>query len=447
MRKRNLALIYGLAACMTVNSAVPAMAESAWGVVGEATASDDRSDGNKEPSGGHAAGGGDSVMDNSDADNTEEENKEEKNKEEGTETEKSDAPGEEKGDMSGEEEDGTSGEEKGDVSGEEDGTSGEEKGDVSGEEGDGTSEEVKGETSEDEKDDASGEEKSDAPEDEKSDLSGEEDNATSDEENGNVSEGEKGDLEKEENDDMAEGEKNDGEAAEAEDPESEKPAPEPLPELIKEPEMTDPMLAEALAAKASQQTEAEINQGDSWVADSNITVERVPELNEEGNPTGDSKLTLGNYHVPEDYTGYVNVKEIETAEDGSQKEITRVVYIKNGQIVTERDETGSGDGIGWREDADGWRFIKSDGVVVTDQYREIGGKGYYLNENGLMVTDQVVRVGYPTEENGYAWVAGYADSNGEIHESYKLYEQEDGRWYCTTLDGKEVPEGKILGKR
>ena len=432
MRKRNLVLIYGLAACMTVNSAVPAMAESAWGMVGEAaaTGSDSMQTGENDRE-AESGDSGNTETAAPDADNTKEEGTEEEK--DGTSGEEDDeTSGEEKGDVSGEEEDGTSGEEKGDVSGEEDGTSGEEKGDVSGEE-EGTSEEEKGETSEDEKDGASGEEESDAPEDEKSDMSGEGDNAASDEENGNVSEGEKGDLEKEENDDTAEGEENNEEAAEAEVPESAKPDPEPLPELTKEPEMTE--LAAALAAEASQQTEAEINKGDSWVADSNITVERVPELDGEGNPTGDSKLTLGNYHVPEDYTGYVNVKEIETAEDGSQREITRVVYIKNGQIVTERDETGSGDGIGWREDADGWRFIEGDGVVVTDQYREIGGKGYYLNESGLMVTDQVVRVGYPTEENGYAWVAGYADATGQIHESYKLYEQEDGRWYCTTLEG------------
>ena len=91
-------------------------------------------------------------------------------------------------------------------------------------------------------------------------------------------------------------------------------------------------------------------------------------------------------------------------------------------------------------DENGWYYIKN-GKLLTDGVYTIGGKSYYFDYNGLLMT------GTFSQYEEYEWIYRIADENGVLYENC-WYQDEYGDWYYALEDGVLVTDQiyKINGK-
>lgn len=112
--------------------------------------------------------------------------------------------------------------------------------------------------------------------------------------------------------------------------------------------------------------------------------------------------------------------------------------------------------IGWKEDRDGWYYLKSDGSYYKNTWQAIGGKWYYFGYDGYMLTgwQQIAGNTYYLSGNGdmqTGWLEYGKEwyflnpSNGVMQTGWNL---SNGRWYyMNPADGKMQTGWKYVGDR
>lgn len=98
---------------------------------------------------------------------------------------------------------------------------------------------------------------------------------------------------------------------------------------------------------------------------------------------------------------------------------------------------------GWVKDSGGWRFYTANDDYATDTFKKSGEYFFYLNDDGIMLTDQLV------DHDGNYY---YVDVNGAMAVNrWEKLNNEDGdtNWYYFGSNGKAKSDGwtTINGKR
>lgn len=101
---------------------------------------------------------------------------------------------------------------------------------------------------------------------------------------------------------------------------------------------------------------------------------------------------------------------------------------------------------GWYQDDDGWRYRQIDGTFVTNSWVKADGESYYMNENGIMLSDTVTPDGFYVNAKGEkqsympGWVQKdglwkYVQKNG-YYAASAWVQDADGNWYYFDMAGK-----------
>lgn len=93
---------------------------------------------------------------------------------------------------------------------------------------------------------------------------------------------------------------------------------------------------------------------------------------------------------------------------------------------------------GWVEEADGWRYLDSDGYYLTDTWKKKGDGMYYLDEYGKIATDRIINDEYYVDETGKRvtayWYSVYNEEETDLPDAPEYF------WYHFGKDGRAVKE-------
>ena len=182
-------------------------------------------------------------------------------------------------------------------------------------------------------------------------------------------------------------------------------------------------------------------------------------LPEGGQPT--LRITLwtnnGNMDTSERYIDVVHLP------DGTDPS-TLPAEVRKYLINTDGSDAGAYDGTitpGWHDTDAGKMYMKPDGSYVTSNWLSVDDEYYYMNENGILLTDTVTPDGYYVNSSGerqgympgwtqdadgrwrYIQKNGYYMSNGWMQDT-------DGRWYYFNMAAymeadTTTPDGYYVG--
>lgn len=118
------------------------------------------------------------------------------------------------------------------------------------------------------------------------------------------------------------------------------------------------------------------------------------------------------------------------------------------------------DAAGWIDTEAGRMYLKPDGTYVTGGWLVVDDQSYYMDQNGIMLTDTVTPDGYYVNSSGErqsympGWVQdgerwryvrknGYYAANGWVEDT-------DGKWYYFNMGGymeadARTPDGYFVG--
>ena len=100
---------------------------------------------------------------------------------------------------------------------------------------------------------------------------------------------------------------------------------------------------------------------------------------------------------------------------------------------------------GWQEEEDGtYRYLKPDGNYVTNGWMKLNDEEYYMDENGIMLTDTITPDGYYVTKSGTKsqYLPGWSeDEKGKRYVGKNGYYaastwvEDDGKYYYFDMSG------------
>ena len=138
-------------------------------------------------------------------------------------------------------------------------------------------------------------------------------------------------------------------------------------------------------------------------------------------------------------------------------EVRKYVINTDGSDAGAYNDT---DAAGWIDTEAGRMYLKPDGTYVTGGWLVVDDQSYYMDQNGIMLSDTVTPDGYYVNTNGerqsfmpgwvqdgerwrYVQKTGYYAANGWVEDT-------DGKWYYFNLGGymeadTRTPDGYYVG--
>lgn len=136
---------------------------------------------------------------------------------------------------------------------------------------------------------------------------------------------------------------------------------------------------------------------------------------------------------------YIDVVHLPSGTDTS----TLPADVRKYLINTDGSDAGAYENTttpGWQETEAGKMYLKPDGTYVTSSWLMVDDQYYYLNENGVMLTDAITPDGYYVNSSGerQGYIPGwYQETDGQwryiqkngYYKSNGWFQDADGKWY------------------